>query len=254
MLFTVVIVLIIALVIIAVVVNAAQQHREKQEAERRTQLAKYKAIIEETEEVLMNSSNVPVSPSLLNVLHKRIHEALKMMLDLSPGAKEVKTRLKQSQERIDSNDPNAKQKDEAVTMPDNDAQIINIVQGIKKLRIVLRSEHSKGNVDSQVFMSEDRRLESLQLQINVDSQIKRGVKAKNSNMLGSARQYFEKALITLEGQSYSDEFISGKIAEVNHHLEEITTELKNVNARDAKDKEKESIDELDVLFAPKKKW
>jgi hypothetical protein len=261
MIFTIVFVLIIALVIIAVVVNAAQQHREKQEAERRTQLSKFKAIIEETEEVLMNSSNIPVSPSLLNVLHKRIHEALKRMLELSPGAKEVKSRLQQSQERMDSNDPNAKQndpnakqKDEQVTMPDNDTQIINIVQGIKKLRIVLRSEHSKGNVDSQIFMSEDRRLESLQLQINVDSQVKRGVKAKASNMLGSARQYFEKALITLEGQSYSDEFIGGKIAEINNHLEDISTELKNVNAKDAKDKEKEHEDELDILFAPKKKW
>jgi hypothetical protein len=252
--FYIVIVLIIALVIIAVVANTLQQQKEKREAERRAQMLKFKAIIEETEEVLMNSSNVPLSPSLTDVLFKRIHEALKAMLELSPGAKEVKTRLKQSKERMDNNDPNAKPKDETVNMPDNDVQIINVVQGIKKLRIVLRSEHSKGNVDSQIFMADDRRLESLQLQINVDSQIKRGVKAKNSNMLGSARQYFEKALKTLEGQNYSDDFIVTKIAEVHHNLDEITSELKSVNAKDAKDKEKESENELDLLFAPKKKW
>lgn len=254
MLYIIVIALIILLVIGAIVVNAMQQHKEKQEAERRAQLTKYKAIIEETEEVLMNSANVPISPNLMTVLHKRIHEALKSMLELNPNAKEVKTRLLQSQERIDSADPNAPAQEENINMPDNDNQIISMVQGIKKLRIVLRSEHSKGNVDSQIFMSEDRRLESIQLRINVESQARRGVKAKNSNMLGSARQYFEKAMATLENQSYTDEFITSKKAEIEQYLEEITVELKSANAKDAKNREAEEQDDLDILFAPKKKW
>ena len=254
MLYIIVIALIIVLVVIAIVVNAMQQHREKQEAERRAQLTKYKAIIEETEEVLMNSANVPLSPNLMTVLHKRIHEALKSMLELNPNAKEVKTRLVQSQERIDSADPNAQMQEENMNMPDNDNQIIGMVQGIKKLRMVLRSEHSKGNVDSQIFMSEDRRLESIQLQINVESQTRRGLKAKNSNMLGSARQYFEKAMATLENQSYSDDFIKNKKAEIEQYLNEITSELKSANAKDAKNREEEEQDDLDILFAPKKKW
>lgn len=254
MFFTVVIILIIALVVIAVVVNAMQQHREKANAERRHQLAKYKKVIEETEEVLMNASNVPISRGLISVMHKRIHDALKEMQALSPNSREIKTRLQQSKERIDSADPNDSGGDDNVVIPDNDAQIINVVQGIKKLRMVLRSEHSKGNVDSQIFMSEDRRLESIQLQINVESQLRRGIKAKNANMLGSARQYFEKALITLEGQTYSDDFITSKKAEINLHLSEITSELKSANAKDAKSKEKDNQDDLDMLFAPKKKW
>lgn len=254
MIFSIVIVLIIALVIVAVVVNAMQQAKERQETERRAQLTKFKTIIEETEEVLMNSANVPISVNLTTVLHKRVHDALAQMMQLSPGSNEIKTRLKQSKERLDSADPNAKSRDDKVNMPESDAQIINIVQGIKKLRAILRSEHSKGNVDPQIFMNEDRRMESLQLQINVDSQIKRGLKAKNSNMLGSARQYFEKAQATLENTSFSDDFTKGKMAEVQHYLDEITSELKSANARDAKDKEAAEQDELDVLFAPKKKW
>lgn len=254
MLYIIVIALIIVLVVVAIIVNAMQQHKEKQEAERRAKLTKFKAIIEETEEVLMNSSNVPISANLMAILHKRIHDALKSMLELNPNAKEVKTRLVQSQERLDSADPNAPQQEETINMPDNDNQIISMVQGIKKLRIVLRSEHSKGNVDSQLFMSEDRRLESVQLQINVESQTRRGVKAKNSNMLGSARQYFEKAMATLENQSYSDDFINSKKLEIEQYLEEITVELKSANAKDAKNREAEEQDDLDILFAPKKKW
>ncbi len=254
MLFTIVIVLIIALIIIAVVVNGMQQAKERQETERRAQLTKYKTIIEETEEVLMNSANVPISLNLTAVLHKRVHDALEQMHQLSPSSNEIKTRLKQSKERLNSADPNAAPRDDKITMPESDAQIINVVQGIKKLRAILRSEHSKGNVDPQIFMNEDRRMESLQLQINVDSQVRRGLKAKNTNMLGSARQYFEKALATLENTSFNDEFIAAKTTEVKHYLDQITLELKNANARDAKDKEAAEQDELDVLFAPKKKW
>ena len=254
MLYTIVIVLIVALVIIAVIANAAQQHKEKQENERRAQLTKYKAVIEETEEVLMNSANVPISPGLIQVMHKRIYDALKNMYELSPGSKEIKTRLAQAKESVENADPNAKAPDDGLSMPDNDAQIINVVQGIKKLRSVLRSEHSKGNVESQLFMAEDRRLESLQLQINVESQLRRGMKAKNTNMLGSARQYFEKALATIDNQSYTDEFITAKKAEIEAALDEITSQLKSANAQDAKKKEEEDQDELDILFAPKKKW
>ena len=45
--------LIVALIIIVVVVSAIQQHKEKMEAEKRAQVAKQKAIIDETEELVM---------------------------------------------------------------------------------------------------------------------------------------------------------------------------------------------------------
>ncbi|MGB0986987.1 MAG: hypothetical protein ACPGVL_07165, partial [Pseudoalteromonas spongiae] len=57
----IIITLIVALIVIGVWVNAVQQHKEKQNAERRQELTKQKKIIEETEEVLMNSANIPMS-------------------------------------------------------------------------------------------------------------------------------------------------------------------------------------------------
>ena len=119
---------------------------------------------------------------------------------------------------------------------------------------MLRSEHSKARVDTQIFLSEDKRLEKIQLKINIDSQVKRGNAARAANMLGSARQYFEKALNTLNSVSYTDEYISAKKAELEGFLSEITTDLKATNATDAKKKAEQEKDDLDVLFAPKKKW
>ena len=82
-----------------------------------------------------------------------------------------------------------------------------------------------------------------------------GIKvSKKSEQFLLARQYFEKALTTLEGQTYTDDFITNKKAEAKHYIEEITNELKSANAKDAQQKEKDEQDDLDLLFAPKKKW
>jgi hypothetical protein len=141
-----------------------------------------------------------------------------------------------------------------ISLPDNDKQIISMIQGIKKLRTILRAEHARGNIDTQQVVQEDRRLESLQLRINVESQIKRGNQAKSNHMLGSARQCFEKALITLSNASHVDEYVNSKRIEVNQILADIAEELKEGNLRDRQKKAEAENNDLDVLFAPKRKW
>lgn len=249
----IIVALIIALLIIGIWVSAVQQHKEKIEAERRQELNKQKRIIEETEEVLMNTTNVPMSKALYTVLYKRVYSALQAMAEISPGNKEIKNRLQEAAQRVEdssSRDSAAEQ----MMLPDNDKQVIALIQSLKKLRTMLRSEHSKGKIETQVFLNEDKRLEKLQVQVNVDSQLKRGKAARNANMVGSARQYFEKALALLESQNYTDEYMQARKAEVTEYLTEITNELKQSNASAAKRKQAEERDELDELFAPKKKW
>ncbi|NOU50912.1 hypothetical protein HG263_10255 [Pseudoalteromonas sp. JBTF-M23] len=253
MFVSIIIMLIVALIVIAVWVSAVQQHREKQEAERRKELAKQKKIIEESEDIIVNSCNIPMSELILRVLQRRVYDALCIMVELSPSNKELKNRLNEAKERLNSQlDPESQA--DTLSLPDADKQLIALVQGIKRLRHVIRSEHSKGKVDTQLFVAEDRRLEKLQLRINVESQIKRGVSARAANMVGSARQYFEKAFATLNAVTYTDEYVAEKKAQVQAYLEEISTELKASNASAVKKKKEQEQDDLDVLFAPKKKW
>ncbi|MCF7518384.1 MULTISPECIES: hypothetical protein [Pseudoalteromonas] len=252
MIVSIIIMLIVALIVIALWVSAVQQHKEKQEAERRKELAKQKKIIEEAEDVLINSTNIPMSENLLRIIQRRVYDALASMVQLSPTSKELKNRLNESKERLSA--PIEASNSESLVLPDNDKQLISLIQGIKKLRSVLRSEHGKGKLDSQVFVVEDKRLEKLQLRINVESQIKRGISARSANMIGSARQYFEKALATLSSITYSDEYTNAKRNEVEGYLEAISTELKASNATSLKKKAEQEQDDLDVLFAPKKKW
>ena len=252
MIVSIIIVLIVALIVIALWVSAVQQHKEKQETERRKELTKQKAIIEETEEALMNSANIPLSEYIIRILQRRIYEALNTMVTNSPSSKALKNRLNESKEHLTA----AVQgnNSETLALPGNDKQLVGLIQGIKKLRVILRSEHNKGRVDSQIFTGEDKRLEKFQLRINIESQIKRGLSARSASMVGSARQYFEKAYATLSAVSYSDDYVTTKRQEVEGYLEAISVELRASNASALKKKNEQEQDDLDVLFAPKKKW
>lgn len=252
MIVSIIIALIISLVVIALCVSAIQQYREKQEIIRRVELNKQKKIIDETEETLLNSTGIPLSDQMLAVLKRRIYEALKIMMENSPNSVMLKERLSEAKENISNPSPGSNS--DNLTLPNNDKQLIGLIQGIKKLRTVLRSEYSKGRVDSQVFVNEDKRLEKFQLRINIESQIKRGISARSANMMGSARQYFEKAQATLNSVPYNDEYVVTKQKEVEEHLETITVELKASNASAIQKKVEQQQDDLDILFAPKKKW
>lgn len=254
MVLTMIIVLVIALVVFAVISNAVQQHKERLAALKRAEFSKLRTMLEDTEEILLNAANVPLTPGISQMLLKRIAYTLKAMVELEPTSRDLKSRLSETEKRLSEINGAATPLPDNISLPDNDKQIIGMIQGIKKLRTILRAEHARGNIDTQVVVQEDRRLESLQLRINVESQIKRGNQAKSNNMLGSARQCYEKALITLSNASSVDEYVTSKRLEVNNILAEIAEELKEGNLRDRQKKAEAENNDLDVLFAPKRKW
>lgn len=73
-------------------------------------------------------------------------------------------------------------------------------------------------------------------------------------MLGSSRQYFEKALQTLASHPLKTEYVATKQVEIANRLAGISDSLKNTNAQDAAKKTKSEENDLDILFQPKKKW
>jgi hypothetical protein len=254
---TIIVGLIIALIIFVVVVNIMQQHKEKQEAEKRVQVAKQKAIIDETEELILNLTHLPPNPGVVEVLNRRSLNAAKVMQVLMPEQKNLKKRVQELDARLKASVElalNQVSSEENFVLPDNEQQLIAILQCIKKLRIILKSEQSKGILDAAAFMKQDQRLDGMQLKINIESLIKRGSQAYSKEMLGSARQYFEKALQSLANHPTKTEYVQAKQAEIADKLEDITSALKNTNAKDAAKKAKDNEDELDLLFQPKKKW
>lgn len=251
----VIIILIIALIVLAVGVNAYQQHRQRLELEKRQKIARYRNIFEESETLLANAGAFPVGRNLIYVLYARAYEALRELVELSPGNIRYQERLRECEDIMS----NLKSKDapttgtDNFTLPEDDKQIISMIQSLKKLRAVLKKEHHRGRVETKHFHEEDRRLEFTQLRITVESLERRADAALKSNLTGSARQYYEKALSTLRAQSYSNEYITEHKSSIENTLEQITTSLRETNSRDAAERAKNS-NELDELFQPKKKW
>jgi predicted RND superfamily exporter protein len=253
--------LIIALIIIVVVLGAIQQHKEKVQREKRTKAAKQKAIIDETEELLLSIANLPNNPHLILILNNRSLNAAKSMARILPDDKPLNKRIREMQERVSTSQSNTSQSntshqagEQIFILPDNEQQLVSALQCIKKLRVILKSEQSKGNLDAQTLAQEDHKLSAMQLKIGVETLQKRGVIAYQKEMLGSARQYLEKALQTISESPIQTEYCLSKREEIQNVLEDITSSLNNTNAKDAAKKAKTEEDDLDLLFQPKKKW
>lgn len=255
MIFTIVIILIVALLVIAIMINAIQQHKEKIESERRVEIAKQKTILDETEDVIMASANVPTSPQLMHILQKRVLGALKVMYEMDPKQPGLKQRLKDAEQRVkDISFDNNNQGDELIQLPDSDKQIIVFIQCLKKQRALLRSEQGRGKVDTQTFTTEDRRLDKLQLRVNIETLSRRAAAAMKAGMMGSARQYLEKSVAALNAFPMQDDYTRAQTARINEQLLNIQESLTKANAEDRAKRAEQERDELDELFAPKKKW
>ncbi|HCM45952.1 MAG TPA: hypothetical protein DIS98_00020, partial [Colwellia sp.] len=87
--------LIIALIVIVVVVTSIQQHKEKLEAEKRIKVSKQKAIIDESEELILNLANLPNNPNIIKILNRRSLNAAKTMQELMPVVKGIKKRVQE---------------------------------------------------------------------------------------------------------------------------------------------------------------
>jgi len=248
--------LVIALIVVVVIVNAIQQHKEKQEKERRQKAAKQKAVIDENEELIINLAHLPPNPNIVEILNRRSLSAAKNMSQILPESKAIRKRVDEMEARLSASEDLSSNgmPEEKFVLPDNEQQLVLVLQTIKKLRATLKSEQAKGSLDAQTFMHEDQRLDAMQLKIGVESLFKRGMQAYQKEMLGSARQYLEKALQTLASHPTQTEYATSRREEVESQLEEITSALKNTNAQDAEKKAKSEENELDLLFQPKKKW
>ena len=96
MLLTLIITLVVALVVIAIIVGAIQQHKERLATLKRAEFSKLRTMLEDTEELIVNSANVPLSAALSQMLLKRIAFTLKAMVELEPGARDIKQRLQET--------------------------------------------------------------------------------------------------------------------------------------------------------------
>ncbi|MBO1518702.1 DNA repair ATPase [Oceanisphaera pacifica] len=253
MMLTLILIAIGALLFLIIIYNILQQYLQKQEAEKRTQLLRHKNIINETDELLLNASQLPFSKALVVSLYSRILHSLKAMQQQDPNNEQIKTRLVNIQQQIQHVKDNYTLDQPGLKPPESDQQALHMLQVVKRLRTVLRIEHNKGKLGNQTFVQEDRRLELIRLKINLVNLAKRARTAIGNKDVNTAQQLLKKGLSVLDKIPDKDDQLKGIESNLQQRLSDLTsTQKKELQEQQARAEEEKS--ELDLLFEPKRKW
>ncbi|MBY5993855.1 hypothetical protein [Ferrimonas balearica] len=252
--FTLVMLLLGALLLLVIGINLIQQHKEQVESLKRQEMAKQRAIIEESEQILSMAAVLPFTYILLTTLNQRILDALAAALQLDPKNADLARRQADIQAQLSNL---AKQTDQPSSLdsfmvPSNEKQILAMVQTLKRLKAVVRNEHSKSRLPHERYVEENHRIDQLQMRINSTVLYERARTAMQLDQLGSAKQLLSKLVATLNSQASADHlFRDTMLAKANEQLEAIDSQQKS-NLHQVS--EKPQKDDLDQLFQPKKKW
>ncbi|CAM3556417.1 hypothetical protein VA7868_00983 [Vibrio aerogenes CECT 7868] len=234
--------------------NMMLQYKIKVDAAKKHESARYIAIIDATEELIGNAHHIPFSKALLVCLNNRILDALQSMHELDPKNKPLSQRVQDMQRQVKHLKENHPDKDStAFKVPSSDKQAIVMLKLVKRLRDTIRTEHNKGRFDTQAYVNENARLETMQIRINIENVIKRAKDSINRGQAGTATQLIKKGIdvLSTRNDAYSVQ-AKGKLQDMLDELE--SKRQKTRAAEQQMQNENERDNDIDALFGEKKKW
>lgn len=250
--------LIALLLIVLIGYNIIQQYKEKIENEQKIAINKQRAVIAEVDELLFNATKMPFSKSLLLIMQNRIRNALITMLKASPKSEAIREHLSNTDQQIENLKQNYTPPDESILRaPQSNNEALALLKITKKIRAILRSEHTKGKISTEMFIAEEKRIEMMQLKINLENSFKRIQHSQLSQQFGSANQMINKLLTILSGIPDKDNYLISKENELKAIKDDIKQHLNLVSDQELKAlkaKEQEKQSDLDIIFQDKKKW
>lgn len=255
--------LVALLLIVMIGYNIIQQYKQKVETERRISVAKQHAVISEVDELLLYATKIPFTKILLLILKNRIRNALFIMMNMAPNTLSYKEHFSDTEAQIKQISENYTEPSSAsFQIPNNDVEAVNLVKVTKKIRAVLRSEHAKGKINTNIFVAENRNLEIIQLKINLETSIKRIIQAKSMQEYSAAKQMIDKLLKILESIPDKDNDLLQKQQLLVNHNTEVLRNLSdaNITSNDESNesrrltKENSKQKDIEMLFGDKQKW
>ena len=245
--------LISLLLILIVGYNIIIQYRQRIESAKQQELAKQIAIIDATEELISNASHLPYSKELLVCLNRRILYALETLAEVDTKDRSLKQRIHHVSEQLTHLEMHFDQTTVIpFQVPNSDRQAIGMLQLVKRLKNVLKGEHSKGRIATQAYVSENTRLDSMQLRINIENVVKRANDARLKRQFGTAKQLLKKGIDVLS--SRNDAYATKAQQKLQYMLNEIDNNMSISSEQERQQLLDKDNDELDVLFQPKRKW
>ncbi|GLO60444.1 hypothetical protein MACH09_09520 [Vibrio sp. MACH09] len=249
-----IIVLVAVLLVLVIGYNVMLQYKTKIEMSRKQESSRYIAIIDATEDLIGNAHHLPYSQDLLICLNQRILDSLESMFELDPKSKQLAQRIENMKGQIAQLKANSGSGESTpFKTPSSDKQAIVMLKLVKRLRDTIRSEHNKGRFNTQAYVAENARLETIQLRINIENVIKRTNEAMVRGQAGTARQLLKKGIDVLapKNDSYSNQARD----KLQAMLGELESNSKSKGSEEMlAQEEKERDNDMKALFGEKKKW
>lgn len=111
----------------------------------------------------------------------------------------------------------------------------------------------RGAWDTQAYVNENGRLESMQIRINIENVIKRANDAISRGQSGTALQLLRKGIDALS--SKSDSYSQQAKEKLQTMLDDLDQQRQSRDAVEREEIEnRERNDDMDALFGDKKKW
>lgn len=242
---------IIFLIIVVLGYNIYIQYMEK----RKQLIAKEKnnslSIIKGTEELLSFAAYIPFTPQLLYILHNRILNEFIILNKLEPKNHIFKERIKNKKEYL--NNIMNQNLDSTFNPPLNEVQAIKFLKMIKRLKKIVQNEYNKSVIPLDYYTSETKRMEEMQIKINIENAIVRIQSLQKREDFSGSIQLINKSISMLKIYNNFD-YCRNKIPLLQQLLldHEKNLQFKTNNIKD-KLIEKNK-DEFEAIFGDKKKW
>lgn len=243
------------LVLMVIVMTVMQQQRNRVESEKRTEVSRLTLTIDETEDLLSRVTNIPVTKALMIIMHNRILETQKSIFSIN-NDRTLAAQINDRQQLIESiGNSFHSQGLDTFRLPNDDREVLQMVQLIKKLKGLINNEHKRGRINPDVFGNEIKRADLMQIRININSIIGRARGAIDAKQSGSARTYLDKAIKTLRAiNSEGDGFVNAKLEEAQAMLAKLDQVKIDRDEQAKREQDEKTSTDLDILFQPKKKW
>ena len=177
-------------------------YRARVEAARKKEMAIQLHKLRDTNDLLVGAKKFPFSKELFTCLYHRLLTTLTALQELEPENKKVASRAEYVKDKLKLLETTSSSVDKKrFNVPSNEIEAVELLKLIKKFRVVVRTAHTKGQINSHGFVYENTRLDSFQTRIIIGNLIKRTNYTIERNKTGIAKELIRKGITYLNSKS-----------------------------------------------------
>lgn len=180
------------------------QYRARVDATRRKEKAKLLHNLRVIKELLSTAQKLPFSQALSICLYRRLLTILTELVEFEPENTKLAGKIEYVQNKISLIEGGSSPVSNiSFAVPENELEAIELLKVLKKLRVVVRSGHAKRQINTNMFVHENARLDNYQTQLIIGNLVKRVNYAMERRQTVIAKELLKKGIHYLHSRSGS---------------------------------------------------